>query len=79
VAEINWRPSPKFILRRSVIVPGWEDKPTKKPTAFMMTTKFANISVVKIRDRRKTAYPLRPLHFEYLRALNLDPDIFTNP
>ena len=60
-------------------IPGWEDKPTKKPTAFMMTTKFANVSVVKIGNKRQTAYPLRPVHLEYLKALNVDPDIYTKP
>jgi transposase len=60
-------------------IPGWEDKPTKKPTAFMMTTKFANVSVVKIGNKRQTAYPLRSVHLEYLKALNVDPSIYTNP
>lgn len=60
-------------------ITGWKDKPTKTPTAFMMTTKFANVSVVKIGDKRQTAYPLRPVHLEYLKALNVDPDIFTKP
>ena len=60
-------------------ITGWDDKRTKKPTAFMMTTKFANVSVVKIGNRRQTAYPLQPVHLEYLRALNVEPEIFTNP
>ena len=61
------------------LLPGWEDRPTKKPTAFMMTTKFAAISVVKIGSQRQVAYPLCPVHLEYLKALKVEPDIFTTP
>jgi transposase len=83
IALLIWRLMERsmrqYIESTGQAIPGWEDRPTKKPTAFMMTTKFANISVVKIGDKRQLAYPLRPVHLEYLRALNVDPDIFTHP
>ncbi|MBA2882690.1 transposase [Desulfosalsimonas propionicica] len=69
----------KYIESTGQAIPGWENRPTKKTTAFMMTTKFASVSVVKIGDKRQLAYPLRSMHLEYLRALNVDPDIFTYP
>ena len=83
IALLIWRLMERsmrqYIESTGETVPGWEDKPTKKPTAFMMTAKFTNVSVVKIRKKRQTAYPLRTVHFKYPRALNVNPAIFTNP
>lgn len=58
---------------------GWENRPTKKPTSFMMTTKFIHILVVKSGDQRQLAKPLKPVQLEYLKALNVDPRVFTSP
>lgn len=60
-------------------ITGWEDRPTKKPTAFMMTTKFSGVGVVTIAGKRKLARPLRSVHLEYLNALRVSPNIFTEP
>lgn len=83
IALLIWRLMERsmrqYIESTGEAIPGWEGRPTKKPTAFMMTTKFASVSVVKIGDKRQLAYPLRSVHLEYLKALNVDPDIFTHP
>jgi transposase len=60
-------------------ITGWKDKPTKRPTAFMMTTKFIHILVVKSGRQRQLAKPLKPVHLEYLKALNVEPDAFIVP
>jgi len=69
----------QHIQRTGSTITGWEDRQTKKPTAFMMTTKFASILVVKIHNKRQLARPLRPVQLEYLKALNVHPDIFIEP
>jgi len=56
---------------------GWENRPTKRPTSFMMTTKFIHILVIKSAKQRKLAKPLKPVQLEYLKALNVDPNVFT--
>ncbi len=60
-------------------ITGWKNKPTDKPTAFMMTTKFLSILVLKVEDKRQLARPLNTVQLEYLKALNVDPIAFTSP
>ena len=45
----------------------------------MMTTKFIHILVVKSGNERQLVKPLKPIHLEYLEALNVSPDVFTEP
>lgn len=45
----------------------------------MMTTKFIHILVVKSGDQRQLTKPLKPVQLEYLKALNVDPRVFTSP
>ena len=60
-------------------ISGWKNRPTKRPTAFMMTTKFLSILVVKSGERRQLVKPLKPVQLEFLRALNVNPEVFINP
>lgn len=60
-------------------ITGWKNKPTDKPTTFMMTTKFLSILVLKVEDKRQLARPLNKVQLEYLKALNVDPVAFTSP
>jgi transposase len=60
-------------------ITGWKNKPTDKPTTFMMTTKFLSILVLKVEDKRQLARPLNKVQLEYLKALNVDPIAFTSP
>jgi transposase len=60
-------------------VTGWKDKPTTKPTSFMLTTKFLSILVLKVENQRRLARPLKPVQLEYLRALDVDPIAFISP
>jgi transposase len=69
----------KHIETTGTQITGWKKKPTKRPTSFMMTTKFLSILVVKSGNQRQLARPLRPVQIEFLQALNLNPDIFTTP
>ncbi len=58
---------------------GWDNKPTDRPTAFMMSTKFTGVMVTKIDGHRIIANNLSDIQNIYLVALNLSPAIFTNP
>jgi len=58
---------------------GWERRPTKKPTSFMMTTKFAGIMVITMGKNRQLARPLKDFQREYLQAMGVTPEIFTVP
>jgi transposase len=60
-------------------ITGWKDRPTKRPTSFMMTTKFLSILVAKSGSQRQLVEPLRPVQKEYLRALNVSYEVFVEP
>lgn len=57
-------------------ITGWDNKPTDRPTAFMMTTKFANIVAIKIGNQRRLNDPLNVVQLEYLDALGLESNVF---
>ena len=50
-------------------LPGWVRRQTKKPTTFMMTTKFTSIMVITIGRHRQLAKPSKTYQQEYLKAL----------
>ncbi len=56
---------------------GWDNKPTTRPTALMLTSKFKNITVIRIGLQRRLNRPLNPVQLQWLKALRLKPDIFT--
>ena len=60
-------------------ITGWKDRPTKRPTTFMMTTKFFSILVAKSGSQRQLVKPLRPVQKEYLRAMNVSYEVFVEP
>jgi transposase len=58
---------------------GWDKKPTQKPTAFMMQTKFASLIVLKVGGQRQLAQPLSAIQQQYLLALGIPATSFTVP
>jgi len=56
---------------------GWNNRPTNRPTSFMMVTKFANITVIKIGDQRRLQRPLSEAQKGYLAALGVNACVFT--
>jgi transposase len=58
---------------------GWDKKPTQKPTAFMMMTKFAAVMVLKVGGQRHLAQPLSAVQQAYLNALDVPVTYFTLP
>ena len=58
---------------------GWDNRPTERPTAFMMTTKFEGVLVLTIGRQRRLLRPLSEVQQVYIRALGLAATIFTQP
>ncbi|MCF6245967.1 MAG: IS1634 family transposase, partial [Desulfobacula sp.] len=60
-------------------LPGWVKRRTYKPTAFMLMTSFQYLMILKIGEHRRLNKPMTQNQREYLRALGLNSQIFTNP
>jgi len=48
----------QYVEQTGEKLPGWDHKPTDRPTSFMMTTKFTGIMVIKIGNERRLSKPL---------------------
>jgi len=64
-----------YLKRTDSTIPGWDNKPTRKPTSFMMTIKFMGVLVVRIRDDWYFTVPLTDELEQYVRALGLTEDM----
>ncbi len=69
----------QYIKTNDRTLTGWERRPTKKPTAFMMTTKFTKVLVITIGQHRQLARPIKEFQHEYLKAMGVTAEIFTVP
>jgi len=69
----------QYLKTNDCDLPGWMRRKTKKPTAFMMTTKFNSIMVLKMGSHRQLAKALKHFQLEYLKALGVSVDAFTVP
>jgi transposase len=69
----------QYVETNDCELPGWVRRKTRKPTSFMMTTKFSSIMVVSIGNHRQLAKPLKAVQLEYLKALGVTADTFTTP
>jgi transposase len=69
----------QYLKKAGIEITGWSNRPTKRPTSFMMTTKFLSILVAKSGKRRQLVKPFRPVQLEFLQALNVSPEAFINP
>jgi transposase len=69
-------------MRRSIEetdepIPGWDNKPTRRPTSFMMRIKFSGVMVIKIGTKRRLHREFSAGQKQFLRALDVSPEIFT--
>ena len=83
IALLIWRLM-EFHMRRHLSdnqthLLGWDDKPTQRPTAYMVTRKFKGLLILKHNDQRRLAQPLSSTQHAFLRALGLDETIFLLP
>ena len=56
-----------------------DNKPTRRPTSFILMHKFLKVLVLKEGTRRRLAWPLTLTQRQYLQALDLDYRVFTVP
>ena len=64
---------------RETTVPGWDDKPTCRPSAYMLTWKFRGVMVLCIGQTRRLAQPLSRTQQAFLRALKIPEERFIHP
>ena len=64
----------QHVQQTATALPGWDGKETLRPTAFMLTTKFAGLLILRIGERYRLAQPLRAVQAAYLRALDISLD-----
>jgi len=66
-----------YIKEKETIITGWNKQQTERPTAFMMSTKFCSMHVLKKANTRCLSRKITDTQFQYLEALGLDESIFT--
>ncbi len=60
-------------------LPGWDHTPTYRPTSCMMTTTFSGVMVIKIGQKRMLGREFNAEQTQFLRALHVRPEVFTQP
>ena len=73
----------EFALRHYVdqhdqYLPGWDNKLTQRPTAFMMSTKFIGLLLVRVGNQCRLSRPLTHVQRRYLQALKLSQSHLIN-
>jgi transposase len=62
---------------RQATLPGWDNKPTARPTAYMVTWKFKGVLILCVGGQRQLAKPLTNMQLAFLSALQVPPSCFT--
>jgi hypothetical protein len=70
---------PVDLAARHTLLPGWDNKPTRRPSAYMMTWKFKGVIVFRVGPQRHLAKPLSPVQKAFLAALQVPERCFTHP
>jgi transposase len=83
IALLIWRLMERSIRQYVEVndckLPGWLPRQTKKPTSFMMTTKFSSVMLVTMGAVGQLAKPFKAPQLEYLKALGVPAEAFTVP
>lgn len=61
----------QYITESGTTLPGWDKKKTRRPTAFMMSTKFMGLTLVRVAGVCKFTSSLTDTQHRYLTALRL--------
>jgi len=64
----------EHLKRAAATISGWDHKPTRTPTTFMMTTKFKGLLVARIGEEWHFTAPLSGEQLQYVRALGLSEE-----
>ncbi len=68
-----------YVEQNQVQLTGWDNKPTSRPTAFMMTTVFDEILTASIKGIRIILRGIGPRQQEFLQALGVTQAVYTDP
>lgn len=61
----------EHVRHNDVELPGWDNKKTRRPTAFMMSTMFSGLQIVRVGATCRLSMPLTDVQGRYLKALGL--------
>ncbi len=64
-----------YLKKTNSTIPGWDNKPTRNPTCYMMTIKFMGVLVARFRGDWYFTVPLTDELEQYIRALGLTEDL----
>jgi hypothetical protein len=64
----------EHLRRAAATISGWDRKPTRTPTTFMMTTKFKGLLVARIGGEWHFTVPLSGEQLQYVQALGLSEE-----
>ena len=67
------------LAAREATVAGWDNKPTRRPTTYMMTWKFRGIIILCVGQQRRLAQPLSQTQEAFLSILQVPESCFTHP
>lgn len=65
-----------YIKEKNITITGWDKKQTKRPTTFMMTTRFCSVHILKKGDVRWLSRKISDVQRQYLDAPGLSEEIF---
>jgi transposase len=65
------------LKQRNTTLPGWDNKPTQRPPAYMVTWKFKGILILCVGRQRYLSKPLTHVQEMFLEALNVPESCFT--
>ncbi len=68
-----------YLEQEETTLPGWDNKPTQRPTAYMLTIKFKGLLILRLGTERQLARPLSDAQSAFLTALDLPATVFTQP
>lgn len=68
-----------YLKQTKTTVPGWDNKPTCKPTSYMVTQVFFGIQVILFKDQRFFIREPTDRQFAFLSTLGLDSQVFRDP
>ena len=68
-----------YLQQNNMTVPGWDNKPTNRPTAFMLATIFLGVQVMLLKQQRFFLKGPIVRHKAFLDALGLDSSVFLDP
>jgi transposase len=68
-----------YLQQNNQTVTGWDNRPTAKPTSFMLAAVFLGVQVMLLKKQRYFLKSPSDRHLAFLAALGLDDSVFLDP